>query len=257
MTPAGARAFLALWNSIDTPALQPEYETWHAFEHVPERVGLPGFIEARRYRCEGPGPGGAAMYFTCYWLDAIAALDSDDYHQVFAQPTAWTARLRGHLSEFFRLPCVLRGSHGQSSASQLACLHLRGDLQALAPVLEQALDQAVQRGDLVCAQWGAFAQTQAIPIANRAGAQPAPAPGQDCVLMLQGLDGAALARQAQVLAYTLSPLARVARGPELFALQSVVRQDALLQRPPARQPPRPELMQLFESRVAHQKGDPS
>ena len=42
---------------------------------VPERVGLPGFIEARRYRshddASSPQP---PRYFTCYWLASIDAL---------------------------------------------------------------------------------------------------------------------------------------------------------------------------------------
>ena len=41
-------AFLALWNGIDRPEARAEYEAWHAFEHVPERVGLPGFEYGRR-----------------------------------------------------------------------------------------------------------------------------------------------------------------------------------------------------------------
>ena len=38
-----APAFLALWNGVDTAQVSlREYETWHSYEHVPERVGLPG-----------------------------------------------------------------------------------------------------------------------------------------------------------------------------------------------------------------------
>ena len=38
--------FLALWNDFD-PEREAEYECWHTFEHVPERVGIPGFEQQR------------------------------------------------------------------------------------------------------------------------------------------------------------------------------------------------------------------
>ncbi|HYF19824.1 MAG TPA: hypothetical protein VEA40_18290, partial [Ramlibacter sp.] len=94
--PSSARAFLALWNGIDDARRQPEYEAWHSFEHVPERVGLPGFLEALRYRQSTAGA--PPDYFTCYWLDDIGALSSGPYGEVFQAPTNWTARMRGHLT---------------------------------------------------------------------------------------------------------------------------------------------------------------
>jgi hypothetical protein len=41
-------AFLALWNDFD-PARDEEYNCWHTFEHVPERVGIEGVVSGRRY----------------------------------------------------------------------------------------------------------------------------------------------------------------------------------------------------------------
>ena len=46
--PLKGSAFLALWNDIE-PQRRTEYDAWHTFEHVPERVGIPGFIRGRRY----------------------------------------------------------------------------------------------------------------------------------------------------------------------------------------------------------------
>jgi hypothetical protein len=41
-------AFLALWNDFD-PARDAEYNCWHTYEHVPERVGIEGILTGRRY----------------------------------------------------------------------------------------------------------------------------------------------------------------------------------------------------------------
>ncbi|MDB5928771.1 MAG: hypothetical protein JWR60_478 [Polaromonas sp.] len=247
-------AFLALWNSISQPALQPEYETWHTFEHVPERVGLPGFIEARRYRSlEGSQtpPG----YFTCYWLDTVDALNSPQYAEVFASPTPWSARMRTELRDFFRLPCTLGGTYGQSTASRLATLHLRGDSQAFAAVVSCELAQRVEAGLLVCAQWGSAVQTQAIPIDNRADV---PGRGEsegegEFVVMLQGLGSEQLREQARQLLHALQPAATATSPPAFFELLSQVRQDELAHPAmsshglPQRQAPRADLFQQFKT----------
>ena len=41
-------AVLAIWNDI-APGGDAEFNHWHTREHVPERVGVPGFLRGRRY----------------------------------------------------------------------------------------------------------------------------------------------------------------------------------------------------------------
>lgn len=247
MSRSAPTAFLALWNSISSPALQPEYESWHTFEHVPERVGLPGFIEARRYRSvAGPDAKTPPDYFTCYWLHSIDALNSPEYTDVFASPTAWSARMRLELRDFFRLPCLLAGSCGQSSASQLATFYFSGDAVRLAELAANELSQRVKRGEFVSAHWGSVTETSAFPIGNQnAAGKPT------FVVMLQGLDHTALVISAQQVIQTLSPLAQSASEPAFFELLSQVRQDELTQTAGQRQPPRLDLFQQFQLETNH------
>ena len=240
-------AFLALWNSISSTALQPEYEGWHTFEHVPERVGLPGFISARRYRSVEPAGDQPPLYFTCYWLDYIESLNSLRYREVFAKPTPWSARMRSELRDFFRLPCVLRGKVGTSSASQLATLHLRGDVQTLAPALNAALNALHARGELVSAQWGELQEPAdfQIPITQEATHGTSTQPGHDVVVMLQGLDQAMLAAACTWLLPTLKTLATPVSPPAFFSLLSEVRQTDLAHPLSQRQPPWPDLFARF------------
>ena len=252
MSRTSPTAFLALWNSISSAALQPQYEVWHTFEHVPERVGLPGFMEAKRYRSLTV-PTKPPDYFTCYWLKTIDALNSPQYREVFAHPTPWSARMRTELRDFLRLPCTLGGSYGQSTASRLASVHLRGDASAFARLVSRELAHRVDHAELVCAHWGSAVQTQAIPIANRAGAPAPGSHGSDFVVMLQGLDTGALRVQAQQLLQALRPAAAPVSPPAFFELLSQVRQDDLSSpactRPGAgqRQPARPDLFQKFQT----------
>jgi hypothetical protein len=252
MSRTSPTAFLALWNSISNAGLQPEYEAWHTFEHVPERVGLPGFMEAKRYRSL-TDPAKPPDYFTCYWLKTIDALNSPQYREVFAHPTPWSARMRTELRDFLRLPCTLGGGYGQSTASRLATLHLRGQTQAFTALVSRELAQRVEAGALVCAQWGRAVQTQAIPIDNRADVPAIRDNEGEFVVMLQGLDSNLLREQALQLLHVLQSAATAALPPALFELLSQVRQDELssaafsLQDASRRQPARPDLFQQFQT----------
>ena len=42
------RAFLAMWHDI-AEAGDAEYNAWHTRQHMPERLGVPGFRVGRRY----------------------------------------------------------------------------------------------------------------------------------------------------------------------------------------------------------------
>ncbi len=233
-------AFLALWNGIADAVLQPEYEAWHTFEHVPERVGLPGFIEARRYRAWDVDAAGAPLYFTCYWLDDLAALDSPAYRDVFAAPTPWSARMRGQLRGFFRQPCRLAGSYGTSSASQLCTLRLRGEPTTMEAALSDRLAALVATASIVSAQWGAAAASAfEVPIASTGADTGADSAGA-VVLMLQGIDRSALIAAAQAVA----AMATLTGPPGFFELLSQVRQDELAHPLGTRQP---ALMPLFHS----------
>lgn len=233
------RAFLALWNSISSPRLAPEYETWHTFEHVPERVGLPGFMEARRYRSvEQP-----ANYFTCYRLYSLEALATPAYRDVVAHPTPWSARMRGELRDFLRLPCELAGVHGNSSASRLATLHLRLAANGSGASLDAILKQRVEQAGLVCAHWGWASPGDDFPLANVVPSSPGE--GRDIVLMLQHFDLQALRQQTQTLLQSVQAVATLATAPAFFELLSQVRQGELSGPLSHRQAARPELLQSF------------
>lgn len=94
-------AFLALWNGFD-PALLDEYECWHTFEHVPERLSVPGFLTARRYAA---GHGADRRFLTLYEIEALEVLDTPAYQLLVDQPTAWSVEMRRSFRGFQRYPC--------------------------------------------------------------------------------------------------------------------------------------------------------
>ncbi len=80
-----------------------EFRQWHNCEHVPERVGIPGFRVGRRYR----GIGAAPMFFMTYETEDPGVLSGAPYLTRLNDPTPWTrksvARLRNGVRTIYRL----------------------------------------------------------------------------------------------------------------------------------------------------------
>jgi len=104
-----APAILALWN--DYPLLHAEeYEAWHTFEHVPERLTVPGMRAARRY----VSSANSESYFTLYELEDLNVIEHPAYLDLVHNPTPWSFKMRQHFANVLRIPGEIRsaGGHG-------------------------------------------------------------------------------------------------------------------------------------------------
>ncbi len=117
---------LALWNGVD-PARANEYHLWHAREHVPQRVAIPGMIRAYRY-VDGRGPLPSCL--TLYDLRTIDVLTSAPYRALLETPTDWSRSMRPSFRGFLRLACrpVARLGGGMGGAVLATTLRLPGGL---------------------------------------------------------------------------------------------------------------------------------
>jgi hypothetical protein len=79
------QAVVAIWNGI-APEGRAEFYEWHNREHMPERVGIPGFRRGRRYIAKY----GTPEYFTLYEADSAEVLVGQDYLNRLNNPTPWT-----------------------------------------------------------------------------------------------------------------------------------------------------------------------
>src|SRR5919206_91425 len=73
MSLAGKGA-VAIWNDI-TAEGRGIFYAWHGHEHVPERVGIPGFLRGRCY----VAIHGSPEYFTLYETDSPQTITGQDY----------------------------------------------------------------------------------------------------------------------------------------------------------------------------------
>ncbi|PZP99250.1 MAG: hypothetical protein DI587_11420 [Variovorax paradoxus] len=104
-----ATALLALWNGV-APEHEADYNLWHAEEHVPERLTVPGMLWARRYAAFWPQTG--PRYLTLYGLRDARVLEEDAYQRLLREPTPTSARMRPHLGQLSRWVCMLQAPHG-------------------------------------------------------------------------------------------------------------------------------------------------
>lgn len=84
----GARGVLAIWNDRRA-GTETEYEAWYRGEHLPERLSIPGFRAAWRYRAVEAEP----EYFTFYETTTPEILFSEAYLKRVENPTELTRRI--------------------------------------------------------------------------------------------------------------------------------------------------------------------
>ncbi|CAN7655026.1 hypothetical protein [Neorhizobium sp. LjRoot104] len=134
------KAFLSLWNDYPT-TFADEYEVWHTFEHVPERLTPPGIRTARRYGSVVDGE--VSHYFTLYDLDNLETIQHPTYLDLVRNPTRWSEKMRRHFSNVLRIPaeCVASGGRGMGAhvlvqAYSVDRSHAGGSCTKLALVLQ-------------------------------------------------------------------------------------------------------------------------
>ena len=117
--PLLGKAALAMWWDI-APEVRADFEHWHAHEHFPERLGIPGFLRASRWADAAGGDG----MFVMYELRDHAVLGSADYQARLNAPTPWSTRLMPHHRHMVRSQCHVLNSAGMLTARAALTLRL-------------------------------------------------------------------------------------------------------------------------------------
>ncbi len=106
---------VAIWNDI-APEGRAIFYAWHGVEHVPERVGIPGFLRGRRYVAIHGNP----EYFTLYETESPQVLTGQDYANRLNRPTPWTSEAIRHFRNVARSLCRVAVSHGHAQGGLIA-----------------------------------------------------------------------------------------------------------------------------------------
>ena len=97
MTDTG-KALLLVMMEID-PEHEEDFNRWYDEEHVPERLGIPGFVRARRFRAIEGSP----RYLALYELEGPEVLATETYQYWTGEgQTEWTAKILSQLTGLVR-----------------------------------------------------------------------------------------------------------------------------------------------------------
>jgi hypothetical protein len=113
------KAALAMWWDMAADQ-RTDFEDWHTHEHFPERLAIPGFRRASRWRCANGGDG----VFVMYELESHAVLSSPAYLASLNAPTPWSTRMMPHHRNMVRSQCRVLESRGGNIARHALTLRL-------------------------------------------------------------------------------------------------------------------------------------
>jgi hypothetical protein len=111
---------VAIWNDVAPEGLAEFYE-WHHREHMPERVGIPGFLRGRRYIAVR----GAPEFFTLYEATSTDVLAGPHYLERLNNPTPLTRHvIPKYFRNMVRGVCDVRFSIGGGEGGWLIALRV-------------------------------------------------------------------------------------------------------------------------------------
>lgn len=106
-----------MWHEV-RPEAKADYYEWHNREHMPERVGIPGFRRGRRYMAVDGQP----KFFILYETDSAATLTGADYQLRLNHPTPLTRRNSALLMNASRSLCRVAVSLGTAQGGFIMTL---------------------------------------------------------------------------------------------------------------------------------------
>ncbi|MEO8136513.1 MAG: hypothetical protein ABI831_21365 [Betaproteobacteria bacterium] len=121
-------------------AQRAEFEDWHSHEHLPERLGIPGFQRGSRWASATGGEG----FFVMYELDRYETLTSTEYLGRLNQPTPWSVKMMPHHRNMVRSQCRIAASHGGGIGNSMLTMRLSPS-PGRADELREKLDDALAR----------------------------------------------------------------------------------------------------------------
>jgi hypothetical protein len=118
---------MGFWSDIDE-SYEARYREWHTTEHIPERVGIPGFLTGQRYA----RVRGGREYFMFYDTESVAVLGSEAYLKALNAPTPWTLESLRHFKNPLRnlyRKLAERGDTPSAAARYVTCIRFNREVR--------------------------------------------------------------------------------------------------------------------------------
>ena len=150
------KAAITIWCDV-AAEIREEFDHWHAHEHMPERLSIPGFRRGSRWVSADGG-----SYFILYELESEAALTSAAYLERLNHPTPWSRKMMPHHRNMVRGLCRVEASSSRALGQALLTARFSGErtldvsrkgivathlLRNIAPAIAQTTEQQLRGGD--------------------------------------------------------------------------------------------------------------
>jgi len=136
---------VAIWHDI-APEGRAAFYAWHGEEHMPERVGIPGFLRGRRYVAIDAD----LEFFNLYEAVSPQVLTGFDYQSRLDAPTPWTRETVRHFKRVARSICRVAATFGRGHGGLVATWRYDVDEADthLARMREEILPTVARRPDV-------------------------------------------------------------------------------------------------------------
>ncbi len=106
-----------MWWDVP-PEVRVEWEHWHTHEHMPERLGIPGFLRGTRWVAISNEPS----YFVLYEARDLKTMTSGAYLDRLNNPTPWSRKMMPHHRNMVRSLCRVRAAFGGGVTQLMATI---------------------------------------------------------------------------------------------------------------------------------------
>jgi len=148
------KAAVTIWCEV-APEVRGEFDHWHAHEHMPERLSIPGFLRGSRWV-------GEAGYFILYEVQDEGVLTGAAYLERLNNPTPWSRQMMPHHRNMVRGLCRVEASSSRALGQALLTARFSGErtldvsgkgivathlLRNIAQAVPQTAEQKLRGGD--------------------------------------------------------------------------------------------------------------
>jgi hypothetical protein len=125
---------VAIWHDI-APEGRDMFYDWHGTEHMPERLGIPGFRRGRRFVAIDAD----LEFFNLYEVQTDAILRGEDYRARLNNPTPWTIKTVQHFRAVARSICRVEASAGAAQGGLVATMRYEVEAAHIAGLKSRVL----------------------------------------------------------------------------------------------------------------------
>ena len=183
-------AVVAIWNDI-APETRDQFYDWHINEHMPERVGIPGFRRGRRYIAGDADT--KPEFFTLYELDTMQVAQGRDYANRLNDPTPATKAVTAQFRDTVRALSRVLVSHGPGAGGAMLTIRFGCDAQHIPGIraLVRAAGQAARvTGAHLCLADAAASAVRTAETKGRTDIRQPPG----CFIIIEATDAEALSQ---------------------------------------------------------------